>query len=102
MSETTKARLLERLSSLIPRATSRDDDPGLTRRLREALLDFGSETDDNTSAVERVTVGAFRKTTGQFGWGLRMATQIFALASVINSAGGLARFRNRSVLTIQT
>jgi hypothetical protein len=87
MSETIKARLRETLLS-IPRASSLDDGPGLTHRLRRALLDFGSETDDNTAAVEKIDVGVLEKSAGSGGWGLRLATRALALSTIINSAEG--------------
>jgi len=87
MSETTKAALHQALLS-IPRLSSVDDDQGLTGRLRQALVDFGSATDDNVAAVDRVTIGALKTSAGRAGWGLRLATSGLPLVAIINSAEG--------------
>ena len=56
--------------------------------MSRALLEFGSATDDNVAAVDRVTLGALRKRTGYDGWGLRLVGSGVPLSDVINSAEG--------------
>jgi hypothetical protein len=85
MPETTTARLREALLS-IPPASSADDGQEVTRILRQALLDFGSETDDNVAALDKIAVGRVEKSTGRDGWGLRLATRALPLSTILNSA----------------
>jgi hypothetical protein len=87
MREATKARLREALIS-IPQGLSPDDSQAVTRTLRQAFLDFGSETDDNVAAVDKIAVGHFKESAGRDGWGLRLATSVLPLSTIINSAEG--------------
>ena len=86
MSETTKAKLRDALLAIA--ASAGDDESVLTVRLRRALLDFGSETDDNVDATSRIEVGPFAATASRTGRGMRLVGTDIALASVVNVAEG--------------
>ena len=86
MSEITKAKLRDALLSVADSAGK--DESVLTVRLRRALLDLGSETDDNVDATSRIEVGTFPAATGRKGRGMRLAGTDIALASVVNAAEG--------------
>ena len=86
MSEITKANFRDALLSIA--ASAGDDESVLTVRLRRALLDFGSETDDNVDAASRIDVGPFAATTSRKRQGMRLAGTHIALASVVNAAEG--------------
>ena len=86
MSEITKAKFRDALLSIA--ASAGDDESVLTVRLRRALLDFGSETDDNVNAASRIEVGPVAATTCRKGQGMRLAGTDIGLASVVNVAEG--------------
>lgn len=59
-----------------------------SRVLKKVLLDFGSETPDNLSAVKLVDVGAFKYTQLEQNGGLRLAITQTALTDVLNALEG--------------
>lgn len=85
MSEITKGKFRDALFSI---ATSSGDDESLTAQLRRALLEFGSETDDNVDATSRVEVGPFAASAHLKYRGIRLTRTQIALSAVVNSAEG--------------
>ena len=85
--ESSKANFLKALL-----ATSNLDSGSPTRlnsELKEALLKYGSETEDNTEAVKRIGVGKIgEKRNGQPSIGLNLAASGLSLADVVNTAEG--------------
>ena len=57
----TRKRFLEALTGISEGQTGAEE---LTKKLREALLEFGSETPDNLSCAEQIEVGPVGERTG--------------------------------------
>jgi hypothetical protein len=86
MSEITKANLQDALLSIA--ASTGTGESALTLRLRHALLEFGSSTDDNVNATSRVEVGPIDVATARKGQGMRLTGTNIALTNVVNAAEG--------------
>ena len=86
MSEITKAKLRDTLLAIA--ASADTNESVLTIRLRHALLEFGSNTDDNVNAASRVEVGPIDVATSLKGQGMRLTGTNIALTSVVNAAEG--------------
>lgn len=70
-------------------ASETDPDPGrYTERFRRALLEFGSDTDDNRAAVHRVDVGDLQDCRPAFLRGLRIVGSGHSISGILNSLEG--------------
>src|SRR4051812_16087018 len=86
MSEVTRLGLRQVLFAL---ASSTDRTASaLTAEVRRALLDFGSETDDNVDATSRVEVTRVKVGSRRESWGIRLTSPPVRLSDVLNAAEG--------------
>lgn len=86
MSEITKTNLRNALLSIAASADA--DESVLTVRLRRALLELGSNTDENVNAASRVEVGPIAVATSRTALSMRLTGTNISLADVVNTAEG--------------
>ena len=87
MSEITRARLREDLFGI--GTASAGDDAVRTSELRSAFVDFGSETDDNRAATNRLEVGPLDGgDAGRTYLGMRLAGTRVGISAVVHAAEG--------------
>jgi hypothetical protein len=76
-----RARFRQAIQAVVE---SRDNAARLDEEFKESLLDFGSETEDNLSCVERVKIGPLQRS----GAGFALRASNLSIADVIHMAEG--------------
>ena len=59
-----------------------------TKRLRRALLIYGSETDDNRDAMQRIEMGNLPETQLAFLQGIRTVKSGYSISGILNTLEG--------------